>query len=164
MPESKDIVINTGPLIGLVAAVGDLRILQYLYSRILVPLEVQSEILVENANRFAAPEFEAASWLEKKDSPAVFAPSFENTLGAGEAAVIYWALTTGIGVVAIDEAVGRRMARLSGLRVTGSLGILIHAKREGFPVNLAEAIESMRRRGIWLSERLVALALKQAGE
>lgn len=34
MPDPKEMVINTGPLIALVAATGDLAILRGLYSRI----------------------------------------------------------------------------------------------------------------------------------
>ncbi len=36
--------------------------------------------------------------------------------------------------VAIDETVGRRFARLSGLTVTGSIGILLRAKTLGYPL------------------------------
>jgi hypothetical protein len=45
MPDRKEIVINTGPLIALVAAVGDLTLLNRLYSRILVPFEVCGEMV-----------------------------------------------------------------------------------------------------------------------
>ena len=38
--EKKELVINTGPIIALVAAMGDLGILQNLYSRVVVPQKV----------------------------------------------------------------------------------------------------------------------------
>ena len=164
MHETREIVINTGPLIALTAALSDLRIVQHLYTRVLVPFEVAQEILVENSARFGAVEFNAAAWLEKKTVPVTLSLSLKNTLGPGEAAVVQWALDEKIGVVCIDETVGRRVARLHGLRVTGSLGILIRAKQEGFPVVLAHTIRCMRDKGIWLSEGLEALALKEAGE
>ena len=50
MPDRKEIVINTGPLIALVAAIGDLALLNGLYSRILVPFEVCSEIMAGGCN------------------------------------------------------------------------------------------------------------------
>jgi hypothetical protein len=34
MPKSKDLVINTGPLLAITAALGDLTVLQALYSRV----------------------------------------------------------------------------------------------------------------------------------
>ena len=61
MPETRQLVINTGPIISLVAATGDLKLLDSLYDRVVVPFEVGEEILVSNATRFAA--------AEKEDSP-----------------------------------------------------------------------------------------------
>ena len=40
MPDPKELVINTGPLISLVAANGDLEVLRGRYARIVVPFEV----------------------------------------------------------------------------------------------------------------------------
>lgn len=164
MPEAREIVINTGPLIALVAAVGDLEVLRQLYERVLVPYEVGAEVLAPNKRRFAALEFDAASWLEKKNKPIALPPQLKNVLGAGEAAVVQWALTEHIPLVCIDETVGRRTARVSGLRVTGSLGVLLRAKREGFPVAIAQAVQAMRKHGIWLSDAVADLAVREAGE
>ena len=44
MPEQDQIVINTGPIIALIAALGDLSILKSLYGRIIVPKEVGVEV------------------------------------------------------------------------------------------------------------------------
>jgi predicted nucleic acid-binding protein len=53
MPEKgKELVINTGPLIALAAAMGDLSILEELFSRVIVPREVCDELTVDNATRF----------------------------------------------------------------------------------------------------------------
>ena len=43
MPDAQDIVINTSPLIALVAALGDLSVLQ-MYRQVWVPLEVSEEL------------------------------------------------------------------------------------------------------------------------
>ena len=40
MPETEKLVINTGPLLALIAGVGDLSLLKLLYKRVLVPFEV----------------------------------------------------------------------------------------------------------------------------
>ena len=57
------------------------------------------------------------------------------------------------------EQVGRRVARLSGLTLTGSIGILLKAKQTGYPVSVEQAVERMREHGIWLSEPVIAFAL-----
>ena len=73
-------------------------------------------------------------------------------------------LDKNIKTVCIDEAVGRRIARLSGLTVTGSVGILLRAKQEGHPITIKEAIEKMLGQNIRLSSTVINFALKQAGE
>jgi predicted nucleic acid-binding protein len=163
MPETQEIVINTSPLIALVAALGHLRVLQ-IYQQVWVPFEVGQEIAAGGAVQFALAEFEAAHWLKKCPGPTNTAADLLNTLDRGEAAVIQLALDQNIYTVAIDEAVGRRIARLNGLSVTGSIGILLRAKREGYRFSMQKAIGGMKARGIWLSDRVVAFALTQAGE
>jgi predicted nucleic acid-binding protein len=164
MLDKKEIVIDTGPIIALVAALGDLSILRSLYHRVLVPYEVCQEILVGGPNGFAVNEFEDASWLENWRDPLDIAPILINSLDIGEASVIQLALNEKIRTVCIDEPRGRCIARLSGLSLTGSIGILLLAKREGHPISIQSAIQRMQQRGVWLSERVIAFALKQAGE
>ncbi len=51
MPESREIVINTGPIISLIAAFGNLNVLKSLYSHVIVPFEVCREIQTDNSTR-----------------------------------------------------------------------------------------------------------------
>lgn len=163
MPDARDIVINTGPLIALVAALGNLRVLR-IYREAWVPDEVGQEIRAGGVARFAVAEFEAAHWLQRCERPLTISALLQNTLDKGEAAVIQLGLDQKIETVAIDEAAGRRLARLNGLSVTGSIGILLRAKREGYSFSMQEAIERMKAQGVWLSDRVIAFALAQAGE
>ncbi|GIV78418.1 MAG: hypothetical protein KatS3mg050_2812 [Litorilinea sp.] len=78
--------------------------------------------------------------------------------------IVIMALDEKLPTVCIDEAVGRRIARLSGLSVTGSVGILLRAKREGHMGEIRHAIQRMQAHGIWLSQRVIHFALRQAGE
>ncbi len=164
MPESGAIVINTGPILALIAGLGSLSILNSLYQQVVVPYEVCEEILAGGSSGFGIEELNKAKFLTKLSSPAVIHPYLRNSLDLGESSVIQTALDQGIQTVCIDEAVGRRIARLNGLTLTGSLGIMIRAKREGQQFMLREAVKRMQAHGIWLSDRLVAAALQQAGE
>ena len=56
--------------------------------------------------------------------------------------------------------VGRRIARLSGLNLTGSIGILLKARSMGYPLSIPEALDRMRARGIWLSQSVIRFALE----
>ena len=52
MPRPQEIVINTGPIIALVAALDGLAILKSLYRKVHVPYEVGLEIMASGANGF----------------------------------------------------------------------------------------------------------------
>jgi predicted nucleic acid-binding protein len=164
MPEQKALVINTGPLIALVAATGDLETLRNRYARIVVPFEVAREILAGGESGFAVPEFQKADFLDKQSHPIAIGTFLQNSLDNGEASVIQTALDLSIATVCIDEAVGRRVARLNGLVLTGSLGILLRAKQDGAPISIRTAIDNMQRHRIRISKELAAAAIKMAGE
>jgi predicted nucleic acid-binding protein len=152
MPDSSAIAINTSPLIALVAAWGYLTLLESLYQDVWVSFEVCQEIMQGGVSRFAIAEFEQATWLKKQTTPLTIAPLLLNSLDLGEASVIQLALDKQVTTVCIDEAVGRRVARLSGLKLTGSVGILLKAKQRDPALSVRGAIENMLRRNICLSQ------------
>ena len=161
MPDkNKKIVINTGPILALTAALSDLSILEILYNRVIVPYEVSREILAGGPFGFGVKEFQQAAWLEKRNKPLELLPHLFNSLDLGEASVIQLALDENISNVCIDEDVGRRIARLYNLKITGSIGILIRAKNEGFSFSMKEAIQKMKQQGVWLSDRVIRFALE----
>jgi predicted nucleic acid-binding protein len=164
MPSPEKIVINTGPILALVAALGSLDLLSNLYKEVIVPHEVGQEIMAAGGSGFAIKEFTEAAWLRKREQPVWPHPFLSNSLDVGEASVIQLALDEQIGTVCIDEALGRRVARLNNLKLTGSVGILLRAKKEGHPVLLKESLLNMQSKGIWLGKRVVDFALKEAGE
>jgi len=163
MPESR-IVINTGPLLALVAAFDNLSVLKSLYKEVHVPAEVGCEILAGGTSGFGVTQFIDASWLNKWESEQKIPLFLTNILDRGEASVIQLALSENIKTVCIDEVVGRRVARLNGLSLTGSVGILLRAKREGLLSSVNGAVQKMQKNGIWLSEKVIDFALRQANE
>jgi predicted nucleic acid-binding protein len=61
----KKIVINTGPVLALVAGLGNLDVLSKLYYEVYVTKEVETELMVDGIDRFAAKEFVEAGFLIK---------------------------------------------------------------------------------------------------
>ena len=164
MLERKTLVINTTPLLSLLAGLGDLDILPFLYQQVYVPYEVCQEILAGGADNFGVAAFCQNTWLTKYEKPLTINPMLRHSLDAGEASVIQLAQQEGIPLVCIDEITGRRIARLSGLNITGSIGIMLRAKQAGYPILLRDALSKMRQHGIWLSDNVLSFALAQAGE
>jgi predicted nucleic acid-binding protein len=162
MPDlAQSVVTNTTPLIALTAATGNLDALRYLYSRVVVPYEVAQEVRLGGRDAFGVDVFESAAWLEICPAPVTLPPYLQNALDRGEASVIQTALDLGLARVCIDESIGRRVARLSGLNVTGSIGVLLKARSQGYEVSIPDALARMRERGIWLSQEVMRFALAQ---
>lgn len=162
MPESgRVIVTNTTPLIALAIATGNLNILRSLYDRVVVPREVCDELLAAGISAPGVDAFQKATWLERREELIELPVYLRNTLDRGEAAVIQTATSERIEKVCIDETVGRRVARLHGLVLTGTVGVLIKAKQQGHSVDLLMALERMRSHGIWLSEQVIQFVLAE---
>jgi predicted nucleic acid-binding protein len=66
MPETQEIVINTGSLIALIAGLQDLSFLKALYKRILFPFEVCREIEAGGLSGFGVIEFISGAQEDKK--------------------------------------------------------------------------------------------------
>ena len=165
MPSPERVVINTGPLIALTAGLGSLEVLRVLYREVIVPAEVSAEIAVLKHSLFVQPEFEAARvWLSVAAAPVQLETWLQSSLDPGEAAVIQTAMDASISTVVIDEAAGRRITSLCGLKVTGSVGILLRAKVEGHLSAVKPALEAMKSQGVWLADQVVTQALQLAGE
>ena len=160
--ESSDVVVNTGPLVAL-AACGHIELLHSLHARVIVPAPVVAELehgrLVPGSVTVDLPE-----WIEVLSLQATPSPLLRAILDDGEAAVISLAAEVGCQLVLIDERRGRRVARLAGLEVTGTVGVLLRAKRKGLLATVKPSLETMRSHGVWISNRLVEFTLREAKE
>lgn len=165
MPEGERVIVtNTTPLIALAVATGGLDILRVLYDRVVVPQEVSEEILAAGSQAPGVEAFRKASWLECRKYAIELPLYLCNTLDRGEASVIQTAVAEKIEKVCIDESVGRRIARLNGLVLTGTAGILVKARQQGYPVDLPLALKRMKSHGIWLGETVVRFVLAAGGK
>ncbi len=140
----------------------ELKNLRALYNGVIVPYEVCKEVMAGGAKGFAIPEFMSATWLTKIDDPITIPAFLKNTLDVGESSNIQTAIERGIKTVCIDETTGKRIARLNGLSVTGTIGILLRAKKEGFPLSLNEAIKRMQNEGVRLCQNVIEFAIKHS--
>ncbi|ASJ09762.1 hypothetical protein A3L11_06635 [Thermococcus siculi] len=82
----------------------------------------------------------------------------------GEAETIALALENNLDLVVLDDKDARKVARGFGVRVTGTLGILLIAKRRGLIESIKPYIETLRKSGFRISNGIVERILKEAGE
>ena len=158
------IILNSSPVLHLTAGLGSLDVLPTLYSPVLVPAEVLREL--ESGARLddVAVQLRRTAGIEIRSTRAGISPLLAGELDLGESAVIALALELPGATVVLDDLKARRVARRSAIPMTGSIGVLLHAKRLGKLASVAEAIERIRARGAWLSDAVVARALELAGE
>lgn len=158
------LVVNSSPLIALAAALPDFEALGALVERFIVPGEVLVELAAGGHKDETAAKVEVASWCEVRPLLAQVRDPLLEGLGPGEAAVIRTATAEGLPTVVIDETRGRRIARLAGLNVIGSLGLLVELHRAGFITSVSDSIRAMQEKGIHLAPHLILLTLQAAGE
>jgi predicted nucleic acid-binding protein len=158
------IILNSSPIIHLTAALGGLDLLPELYGGVAVPAEVLMELEFGSDKDEIAADVKALPNIDIVERQASISRLLTTELDLGEAAVIQLALDTPGATVVLDDLKARRVARRLGLPITGSLGVLLHAKRAGKLDSVRDAIVRLRARGAWLSEAVAKKALKIAGE
>ena len=85
-------------------------------------------------------------------------------LDDGEAETLALANEHDARLVLLDEKVGRQTAEDAGLRVKGTIGILLEAKAEGLIDVIKPLLIGLQNNGMHLSESLINNALQSAGE
>lgn len=154
------VVADTSPLLYLHRA-HILDVLPTLYGSVLVPLIVAKEIEDGRRGGFDIPDLSPLSWIEirQPNGPIPAHPK----LYAGEAAAIALALEIGLRVL-IDDHVGRLYLHERHHPFTGTLGVLIEAKRRGLISEVSRHLTIMAACGFWITDEVHRHVLKLAGE
>lgn len=161
------VVSNTSPVLNL-AIVGRLSLLRKQFREILIPLAVLEELRVGEDLPGSQNVREAieGGWLrveELKDRTLV--QVLERDLDRGEAEAIALALKVKAEWVLLDEKEARGIAKDLGLKVTGILGILLRAWREGDLLSLQREMEALREKaGFRIGQALFIELVKESGE
>jgi uncharacterized protein len=156
------VVSNAGPLIAL-ARIGQLALLPKLYGEIWTPEAVYSEITQDETLPGAAELLEA-TWLRRavvKDRLEVERLRFWLDLGESEALVLARERQE---TLLIDERRGRKIALTFGIQQTGTVGVLIAAKKMGLIPAVTPTLHALVAQKVRISPRLFEEARQLAGE
>ena len=82
-------------------------------------------------------------------------------LGAGETAVMAYALANSGWTAILDDNAARKCARSFGIRVKGTLAVVIMAKQRGLIPSAAAVIRQLQQHGYHIQESIVRDALAQ---
>jgi predicted nucleic acid-binding protein len=157
------VLCNAGPLIAL-GKLNRLDLLADLYRKVQIPRAVYDEVVAQGLAR-GAPEALTVRLFWKRqrwpvvdvpgDALAAYTPSV--ILGPGEIEVLALAQTLADPLVLLDDEVARGEARRLGLRLRGTLGVLVHAYRRGLlSYDQVELLigEIAARPDIWIGAKL----------
>ncbi len=81
-------------------------------------------------------------------------------LGKGESSVIAAALDRKFDVLVLDDKKARKIAKSLGLKVVGTVAVLILAKKRGIIKDIGEILMKFREKGFYLSDNLIKKAVK----
>ena len=160
------VVSNTSPLSNL-AIVGRLDLLRDQFDSVLVPSAVHRELMrLEHGP--AARLLDAAfsdNWLRVTPLLGPIPPHLSAGLHPGEAEALALALECNAGLTLLDDGDARRRAMEAGLKISGVLGVLLRAKRNGQISSLLEEIRRLRKDAhFFIAPRLEKELITAAGE
>lgn len=120
------VISNTSPLLYL-HQTGRLDLLKGLYGRIDFAPALLSDLRARAALGDSVPEPGDHDWLATLSVRSPHRMPLVTDVGPGETETIALALEHPGSLVILDDLLGRRVARAAGLRVTGTLGVLLKA-------------------------------------
>ncbi len=159
----RKVIINSTPLIVL-GGIGRLDLLKKLYGEVIVPEAVYREVTAKKDSA-CMRVIEESGWIcidkvhnlsEKK--------MYKTKLHDGEVEVMILAQEKQADLVVIDDNAAKKTAEYLGLTVTGTMGVLIKAKKLGYLNAVRPILNEIKENGFYISTALEKMVMEQAGE
>jgi predicted nucleic acid-binding protein len=156
-------VVNSSPTI-LLGKIQQLDLLPGLCEKLVIPQGVVDEIM--NGPNYDPARF----WLSQSGhgfiSPDVPIPAIVANwdLGIGETHVISWCLANPGCEAILDDGAARRCAKTLGIPMTGTLGVLMRAKKHGRISAIAPLIQKLMENGFRIDGKTLDYVLNWADE
>jgi predicted nucleic acid-binding protein len=149
----KVIISDTSCLI-LLDKIEELKLLKKLFGQIIVTREIASEFKKELPEWFTIQE----------PTNKTYQKILEASLDKGEASAIAFALEQTDCLLIIDDYKGRKYAEQLGIKITGTLGILIDAKLSGYIESVKPMLDKIKKTDFRLTAELEKKTIEKANE
>jgi uncharacterized protein len=156
------VISDTGPL-SYLYKLGRLDLLRSLYGRVLVPPAVVAELGVGHRLGKDLPDVSTLDWIELSAPPPHTLAGIDG-LGAGETEGIALARSISGALLVVDDALARGVAVSLGVRITGTIGVLLSAKERGLLERIRPELDRLQTFGFRLAAPVRQVALARAGE
>jgi len=154
-------VINASPLI-LLGKLGQLRILEQITAAVQVPEAVIAEVSVGKSEGSLVETLDWAAQRRLADQPIPTELAAWD-LGPGETQVLVHCLGQNRFAI-LDDAEARAAAKVFGVPVFGTLGVVLQARLQGLIPAARPVVEQLVASGSYLAPELVEQALAKVGE
>ena len=159
------IVVSDTSCISNLLLIGQIDLLQKIYSEIFIPLTVYNEILMLEKSGKDLSYFKSRNWIiiEKNFTRNISLLPPKN-IDAGEAEAIDLAIYLKADRLLIDERKGSVLAKELGIITIGLLGILKIAKENHLILSVKKLLDQLIENNFWLSNELYNTVLKSVNE
>jgi predicted nucleic acid-binding protein len=137
------VIADASPLIVL-QNIGQLSLLQSLFDEILITPEIKTEFGLD------LPDWIKVTEVQDKTKQRLL----NLILDKGEASAIALCLENAESLLIIDERKGRRIARDLGLKIIGTLGVILEAKEKGLIDSTENVLKSLVDANFYISANL----------
>jgi hypothetical protein len=159
------VISDSSPIMSL-AIIGQLRLIQELFGKIIIPKEVWDELIIEGKGKPGTNEIEKAKWIKvaKVKNDSLF-KTLSKDLDVGESAAIALAIERKANLLLLDETDARNLAEFYGLPKTGVIGVLMRAKKKNLIKEIKPILEELRTQAhFWIKPDLYYAILSEMGE
>ena len=147
-----DAVVNSTPIISL-HCINRLDLLSKMYHNVYVPYGVYEEVCVDGdigkETLFSFPNISIQKITNENARRY-----FKTTLNKGEVETMILADELKSDVCIIDDKLAREYAKHLGIKITGTLGVLIKAKKRGFIEKVTPYLDLMIENNIFIGKSL----------
>jgi len=158
-----DVISDTSPLQYL-HQTGLLSLLPAMYGTVAIPVAVAEEIERGIELGIALPRVGEAPWLHIRRVANDRLLPMVTDLDAGEREVLALAAETADSLALLDDAWARRSAELLGIKYTGTLGVIVKAKKRGLVSEVRSVLDRLESLHFYLDPATRTRVLRLAEE
>lgn len=148
---SRETIIADASCLIVLQNIQELSLLQKLFDEVFITEEVKKEYGID-----------LPKWIKVKEVQNKIQQNALNLiLDVGEASSIALSLETGNSLLIIDEKKGRRIAQELGLKIIGTLGIILRARERGLVDSIENLLEKLENADFRISQSLKAKILSK---
>jgi predicted nucleic acid-binding protein len=152
MPENL-VIADTSCLI-LLNKIDELNILKDNYNKVYITPEIANEFNLE------IPE-----WIEIIEvRNRTLQLLLQNSLDLGESTALSLAFEIPDSIVILDDLKARKVARNLGLKITGTIGVIVNAKLKGTIPSVKEILDKIIKTDFRINAKIINEAISAAGE